>query len=239
MGFNKIFLQQIFRISILFFFLLSYSVTSGQSDSLKTKIQVDSLSSDSIASVAPTKEKKKKKRKFIKRFFQEDYPSPRKAIILTGVLPGLGQIYNRKYWYLKLPLVYAAFGGLIYSIDYNTREYRHFRDEYKLLVNSDPDVNEQSIYFGFNPSLIKNRRDQHDKWKQMSYIGIGLAYILTAAEAYTTAHLLSFDVSDDLSLRLKPSFDFTPQQGTTLGFGVQLQLGRAKPAPTPSPFFPK
>ena len=76
--------------------------------------------------------------------------------------------------------------------------------------------------------MLKNARDKFDKQLQFSYIGSGLAYILTAAEAYTTAHLLTFDVSDDLSMQFKPSFDFIPSSGMTIGFGVNFKIGKNK-----------
>jgi hypothetical protein len=212
----------LFLFMILFF---QFNFSWAQSDSTQTVIALEKGDSTSLSS--PAISKKKKKGNFIKRYFQKDYPSPRKAVILTAIIPGLGQIYNKKHWYIKLPLVYGAFGGLIYSIDINTRKYKHFKAEYKLLASTDPAVNEQSIYRA-SKEVIKVQRDKHDKWKQMSYIGIGLAYILTAAEAYTTAHLLTFDVSDDLSMQFKPSFDVIPNSGMTAGFGVNFKIGQNK-----------
>ena len=86
-----------------------------------------------------------------------------------------------------------------------------------------------SIYDGIvSAAVLKNERDKYDKQLQFSYIGIGLAYILTAAEAYTTAHLLTFDVSDDLSMQLKPSFDVNPSSGITVGFGVNFKIGKKR-----------
>ena len=220
-------MRHLFKILLISCSFFWSQVGIAQQDSLKNEVITTNDSTQQIIeNVSPTTPETTKKRRFIKRFLKDDYPSPRKAIILTGVFPGLGQIYNKKHWYLKLPVIYGAFGGLIYSISYNTRQFRHFRDEYKLLVGEDPSL---SIYSHVNPALVKNARDQHDKWNQMSYIGIGLAYILTAAEAYTTAHLLSFDVSDDLSMQFRPELDFLPEHGTVMGFGIRLKIGRPKP----------
>ncbi|MEM6964811.1 MAG: DUF5683 domain-containing protein [Bacteroidota bacterium] len=208
----------------MLFFCVS-SFCQGQSDaSLVVTDTSTVIVSDSLAKAKP---KKKKLGKRIKSYFKDGYPSPRKAVVLTAIFPGLGQIYNRKYWYLKLPVVYGAFGGLIYSISFNRSEYLFLKEQHRFMVDGLPEP--ASIFEGrVSANVLKNRRDQHDKWLQMSYIGIGLAYILTAAEAFTTAHLLSFDVDDDLTMRLKPSFDFIPQHGAVMGFGIQLKLGSKK-----------
>lgn len=211
----------------LFLILLGFlSVDSiGQNDSIPNTQQVDSLTTllqGNLISVS-----KSKKGNFIKRYFKDDYPSPRKAVVLTAILPGLGQIYNKKYWYIKLPIVYGAFGGLIYGIDFNGRQFRFLKEQHKFMV--DGDASTVSVFEGrVTAAVLKSERDRVDKLLQVSYLGIGLAYILTAAEAYTTAHLLSFDVNDDLGLQLKPSFDFIPNQGTVVGFGINIKLKNNK-----------
>ena len=210
---------------ILILFLSQLNLSSAQSDSTQTAIALEKGDSTSLSS--PAISKKKKKGNFIKRYFQKDYPSPRKAVILTAIIPGLGQIYNKKHWYIKLPLVYGAFGGLIYSIQYNGTNYRDLKEQHRFLVDGLDCTT--SIYEDLvEPEVLKNARDKFDKQLQFSYIGIGLAYILTAAEAYTTAHLLTFDVSDDLSMQFKPSFDINPSSGMTMGFGVNFKIGKNK-----------
>ena len=213
--------QLIWTAIFLFFITLSF----GQSDSTQSVIVSEQV--DSIENLITTPNVTKKKGNFVSRYFKEDYPSPRKAVILTAILPGLGQIYNKKHWYLKLPIIYGAFGGLIYSLVDNRRTYILLEREYRHQVDGLECT--VGIYDGLvSDDVLKNARDQRYKWMQMSYIGIGLAYILTAAEAYSTAHLLSFDVSDDLSLQLKPSVDFIPLQGTIMGFGINLKIGKQK-----------
>jgi hypothetical protein len=215
--------QKFLFLIILFLFQLNTSW--AQSDSTQTIIPLEEK--DTTALSSPTISKKKKKGNFIKRYFKEDYPSPKKAVVLTAIIPGLGQIYNKKHWYIKLPLVYGAFGGLIYSIQSNGKNYRDFREQYRFMVDGLDCTT--SIYEGqVSSDVVKNVRDKYDKQLQFSYIGIGLAYILTAAEAFTTAHLLTFDVSDDLSMQLKPSFDVNPSSGMTVGFGVNFNLGKKK-----------
>ncbi|MFK8006203.1 MAG: DUF5683 domain-containing protein [Saprospiraceae bacterium] len=206
-------------------FLFQFNWGNAQSDSTQNEIVLEKKDTTSLSS--PKISKKKKKRNFIKRYFKDDYPSPKKAVVLTAIIPGLGQIYNKKYWYIKLPLVYGAFGGLIYSIQYNGSNYRNLKEQHRFLVDGLDCTT--SIYEGIvTAEVLKNARDKFDKQLQFSYIGIGLAYILTAAEAYTTAHLLTFDVSDDLSMQFKPSFDVNPSSGMTIGFGVNFKIANNK-----------
>ena len=209
----------------IIFFLFQFNWSNAQSDSTISHIVLEKKDTTSLSS--PIISKKKKKGNFIKRYFQQDYPSPKKAVVLTAIIPGLGQIYNKKYWYLKLPIVYGAFGGLIYSIQYNGKNYRELKREHRYMVDG-LDCTTSKFDGLVSAEVLKNARNKFDKQLQFSYIGIGLAYILTAAEAYTTAHLLTFDVSDDLSMQFKPSFDMNPSTGMTLGFGVNFKIGKNK-----------
>lgn len=211
------------KFLFLIIFLVQYSWSVAQSDSTQVTIPLEKSDSTSIIST----KKKKRKGNFVKRYFRQDYPSPKKAVVLTAIIPGLGQIYNKKHWYLKLPIVYGAFGGLIYSIQFNGRNYRDLEEQYRFMVDG-LDCTTSRFEGIVTADVLRSARNSYSKNLQLSYIGIGLAYILTAAEAYTTAHLLTFDVSDDLSMRFKPSFDVNPSTGMTVGFGVNLQIGKNK-----------
>ena len=100
------------RIILLTFFLFASFIQGNTQDDLYTKI-------DSLPKVTADSVKIKKKRS-LSNFLKKDYPSPKKAVLLA-IVPGMGQIYNKKYW--KLPLVYGALGGVIYAIRFNTNEY--------------------------------------------------------------------------------------------------------------------
>ena len=133
-------------------------------------------------------------------WFSENYPNPKKALLLS-VFPGGGQAYNKKWW--KIPLVYGAMGGMIYLIDRNTNDYLYFKRAYRRKVRGLPhDLTGQG---GLDsPTYLKTYRDQADKNMQLSYIGLVAVFGLSGVEAFVDAHLSSFDVSDDLSLDLKP-----------------------------------
>ena len=115
--------------------------------------------------------------------------SPTKAIMYALALPGLGQAYNKKYY--KIPIVYAALGGVGYLIYFNNRGYLQASNDYAL----DPtDINERYLRFW--------RRNL-----ELSYIGLVAVYALQTIDAYVDAQLFYWDVSEDLSLRLQPSLE--------------------------------
>lgn len=155
-------------------------------------------------------------------------PDPKKAFRFA-IIPGGGQIYNRKLWYIKLPIVYGALGFGVERIITNGKYYRFFRDIYQLRIQNDK-VGLKAFDYSLFPraaeaesDYIKRNRDSFDKNFQQSYALTAILYLLSGVEAFTTAHLLNFDVSDDLSLRLKPSFDSVPY-GQTVGLGISLSF---------------
>ena len=147
-------------------------------------------------------------------------PIPKRAL-LYSIIPAAGQIYNRKLWYIKVPIVLGAFGFGINRIVVNSREYRNLRDNYYNKVNGLP--LDLSIYPNIekaSPEFILAGRNSADQAMQQSYVLTTVLYLLSGIEAFTAAHLANFDVSENLSLRLKPSFETLPLGGNNVGFGV-------------------
>jgi len=132
---------------------------------------------------------------------------PKKAA-LWGILPSGGQFYNKRYW--KVPLVLGALGGLYYWTEYNRSYYTQFKGyfEDKLLGNPIP-----SPYDRLTNQQLFN-------FKQIFRKDLALAYLVSIAEAFTDAHLHSFDISDNISLSPAPS------QPYILGAGITITLGR-------------
>jgi Family of unknown function (DUF5683) len=156
-------------------------------------------------------------------------PDPKKAF-RYAIFPGGGQIYNRKLWYIKLPIVYGAMGFGVERIITNGKYYRFFRDIYKIRKQG---TKEELAAFNYSllprareadDNYILRGRDSFDKNYQQSYAITAIIYLLSGVEAFTTAHLLNFDVSDDLSLRLKPSFDSGTPFGQTVGLGISFSF---------------
>ena len=163
---------------------------------------------------------------FFRGFFTENYPNPRKAAFLSLAIPGAGQAYNRRWW--KIPIVYATLGGLIWLEVTNVRTYREYRDNYRLLADDDPTTNPTDpAYARVDKTTLKSARDTYRRYVDQSSLILGLAYLLTATDAFVDAHLQKFDTSDDLSLRFRPK-----AQATGIGpvFGIALQMDLHKRA---------
>jgi hypothetical protein len=128
----------------------------------------------------------------------ELYHSPKKATILSAVLPGAGQIYNNKWW--KAPIVWIGMGTALYlSQDYRT-EYQFWKDQYVRRVNPD----QTDDYPNASTPSLENQMVTYKQWMETSYIVMGAIYVLQILDANVDAHLMSFDVSDDLSLNIRP-----------------------------------
>ncbi|MDR1675810.1 MAG: DUF5683 domain-containing protein [Tannerella sp.] len=146
-------------------------------------------------------------------------PNSRRAVIYSAVFPGLGQIYNRKYW--KLPLVYGGYMGFIYAVTWNNKNYQDYSQAYFDLSKDDPNSpdswHESWISFvpaGRDPasyltdsnfkSRLKNGRDFYRRYRDLSIILTIGWYFICMADAYVDAQLFDFDISPDLSLRIEP-----------------------------------
>ncbi len=151
---------------------------------------------------------------------------PKKASLMA-IVPGLGQIYNHKYW--KLPIVYAGFGVIGYFAVTNTRYYRDFRDayNYKLahpectLDNPDCDY---PLAQKYSATTLQYIRDYYRRNMQLSYIIGGAWYLLQIIDANVDAHLSHWNISDNLSLDVSPVYRPVPQPGQPAWQGVQLRL---------------
>ncbi len=220
---------------IFLFFISSLTLVGQEIDSTQikevpTSDEVIDTISESI-NTDSSKISQSKKKGFVKRFLTESYPSPKKAAILSLILPGAGQAYNKKYW--KIPIVYAAFGGLTYAVIYNGGYYRRFKDAYALkLEGQEHEFSNTNLD---NATTLYEYRNSFDKDLQLSYIGFFITYVLTASEAFVNAHLLNFNVDDDLTLQINPSLQYEPIQGTQVGIGLSLRP-QAKPKQVPKSF---
>lgn len=143
--------------------------------------------------------------------------SVKKATVMSAVLPGLGQVYNRKWW--KVPIVYAGLGTCIYFIDDNTSNYTYFRDQLIAELDSDPSTLNETE---FNSNQLREITDQYRRWLDLSYISLGLVYALNIIDAHVDAHLFQFEVNEDLSLRWQPQLIVGPR--TSAGIGLVLNF---------------
>ena len=141
-------------------------------------------------------------------------PNPQRALWLALVLPGAGQIYNRKYW--KLPIFYGGFMGCIYALSWNNMMYKDYSQAYLDIMDTDPSTNSYNkfLHLGVQitesnearfKEIFKNRKDKYRRWRDMSiFVMIGV-YALSVIDAYVDAELSEFDISKDLSLEVRPT----------------------------------
>lgn len=140
--------------------------------------------------------------------------SPRKATIYSAVLPGLGQIYNRKYW--KVPIVYGGFATLGFFINYNNGEYVKFRQAYSDIIDTDPNTNSFIKLFTNPRNLEPDRiaqsteilRKTKDYWRRnrdLVVIGTAVFYAVNIIDASVDANFFNFDISDDLTINWVPA----------------------------------
>jgi hypothetical protein len=143
----------------------------------------------------------------------ETVHSPRKATIYSAVLPGLGQIYNRKYW--KVPIVYGGFAALGYFINFNNEEYVKYRQAYSDIIDDDPNTisyTRLTVNPGFlEPDKIsqftERLRSAKDYWRRnrdLVVIGTVVFYAVNIIDASVDAHFFNFDISDDLTFNWTP-----------------------------------
>lgn len=146
-------------------------------------------------------------------------PNPTKAVLL-GLVPGLGQIYNRKYW--KLPIVYGGLMGCMYAVTWNNRNYKDYSEAYKDVMYdsaNNPDNPEAwsqtwQVLTSLDPSAVindsnfkdrlKRQKDYYRRYRDLSIIITVGVYALTLVDAYVDAQLFDFDITPDLSMRVEP-----------------------------------
>ncbi len=161
-------------------------------------------------------------------------PVPKKAT-LYSIVPGGGQIYNRDYW--KLPLVYAAFGGAMYMIRWNTLRYHDYLTAYLTSYNLDTGqpsgkteyevyVRGKKTYYTLSLDNVKRGKDFYRRYRDWGYALIGASFALAAIEANVAAHLKTFDISDDLTFKIEPSFRQPLAPAPALGVRLVFNFSR-------------
>ena len=165
-------------------------------------------------------------------------PDPQRALWLALVVPGGGQIYNRKFW--KLPIVYGGFLGCIYALAWNNTMYKDYSQAYLDIMDDDPATAsyEKFLHLGrqINDSnieryktIFKSRKDKYRRWRDMSlFVMIGI-YALSVIDAYVDAELSVFDISKDLSLKVQPTVINNPTvenplYASSLGINCKLNF---------------
>ena len=203
------------RIHILITFCLLLLTAGSQQAKAQDRYDTDSLNAiktDSLSVVVDTTFSKKRKTEQDWSTWRSD---PKRALWLALVIPGGGQIYNRKYW--KLPLVYGGFIGCMYAMSWNNTMYKDYSQAYIDLMDNDPSTQSynQFLHLGMKitteadkkryQDIFRKRKDKYRRWRDLSFFVMLGVYALSVIDAYVDAELSVFDISDDLSLRVEPT----------------------------------
>lgn len=149
-----------------------------------------------------------------KRDWRTWRPDPKRALWLALVLPGAGQIYNRKYW--KLPIFYGGFVGCAYAMRWNNQMYHDYSQAYLDIMDDDPSTHsyDSFLHLGVEitqdnlsryQELFRKRKDRYRRWRDLSFFCLVGVYALSVVDAYVDASLSEFDISNDLSMKLSPA----------------------------------
>lgn len=167
-------------------------------------------------------------------------PDPKKAVLMA-LVPGLGQIYNRKFW--KLPIVYGGLMGCMYAVTWNNRNYQDYSTAYKDIMIDAEEPNrpveefhtswQDFLGIGYDPkewvtntnfqTQLKNRKDYYRRYRDLSIIITVGVYALSIIDAYVDTQLFDFDISPDLSMHWEPSV--TPQTAySSRSYGLNCSI---------------
>ncbi len=213
-------------------------VVTIDADSVEQHVDVAQLTSADSALYIYNKVDTIETGKRAKRDWSTWVPNPKRAMWLAVVLPGAGQIYNRKYW--KLPIVYGGFMGCIYAWRWNNQMYRDYSQAYMDIMDDDPTTQSynQFLHLGAEvtdanksryQNLFKKRKDYYRKYRDLSIFCLIGVYALSIIDAYVDASLSQFDISKDLSLKIEPSVingksGSNPLKSSALGLQCSLNF---------------
>ena len=150
---------------------------------------------------------------------KEFNPDPTRAVWMSALFPGLGQIYNRRYW--KLPIVVGGFMGLGYATSWNNNQLQDYTQAYRDIMDDDPSTksymnffppttNEADLDKTWLANTLRSRRDFYRRNRDLCIICCVGLYLLCMVDAYVDASLAHFDISPDLSLDWSPALIINP-----------------------------
>ena len=166
----------------------------------------------------------------------EKFHSPHRASMYAAVIPGLGQIYNKQYW--KIPILFGGIGGVAYALSFNSERYSYYRNAYRDFIIRDPAnksyleiiegtyITEELIYSTYEQwfrDYLNNSRKRFRRYRDMSYAGVVAVYLISIIDASIDAHFYYFDISDDLSFLIKPTY-FDLDRYSIGAFGLTMRL---------------
>ena len=145
--------------------------------------------------------------------------NPRKALLYAAILPGLGQVYNKKYW--KLPLVYGGFGALGYGLNFYQVGYKKYKGQLFDNIENKQDINLES---GFTTDQLRTIVDRYRRERDFMVILMGGMYLLQIIDAHVDAHLKEFDLNPNLQVKIQPTLKQDALLGSQKGISLILRF---------------
>ncbi|MBP3640073.1 MAG: hypothetical protein J6J20_09325 [Muribaculaceae bacterium] len=156
-------------------------------------------------------------------------PDPSRAVWMSALFPGLGQIYNRRYW--KLPLIVGGYLGLGYATSWNNGMLDDYSRAYRDIMDNDPTtksymdffpptVSEDSLDKAWLTRLLQSRKNYYRRNRDLCIIAMVGVYLLAMVDAYVDASLSHFDISPDLSMDIAPAI-IKESRGSKPAIGLQ------------------
>jgi hypothetical protein len=225
-----------YKIKVIGLFLLLVVATfsAGAQETLATDTVIETNAAQDTAVIAAMVAADSAIINQIKMDLKPFSPSSSKAVLYSAIFPGLGQIYNRKYW--KLPLVYGAFMGCTYAITWNSKNLEDYSTAYTDIKSDDPKTNNSWVDFipaNGNPdnyvndvnfhNQLKSGKDMFRRNRDLSIIITVGVYVLCMIDAYVDAELFDFDISPDLSMRVLPEVS-EPTKHSSRTYGVNWSI---------------
>lgn len=157
-------------------------------------------------------------------------PDPTRAVWLSALCPGLGQVYNRRYW--KLPIIIAGFMGLGYGTSWNNTQFNDYARAYSDLMDADPSTKSYMDFFPPTTSesdldpewlarTLRSRKNYYRRNRELCIICMVGVYLLCMVDAYVDATMAHFDITPDLSLDIQPTVFPVPGQHNKPAMGLQ------------------
>ena len=169
------------------------------------------------------------------RKVDEKFHSPHRASMYSAIFPGLGQVYNKKYW--KIPILYGGIGGAAYAISFNSERYNYYRGAYRDFIIRDPanksyldilkgtNIDEQYIYNNADwfQRYLNNSKQRFKRYRDLSCAVMVAIYLINIIDASIDAHFYYFDVSDDLSFQIDPAYiHINGDMGGAIGLQMRI-----------------
>jgi hypothetical protein len=142
---------------------------------------------------------------------------PNTAVLLSALVPGLGQIYNKKYW--KVPIIYGAGGAFAYYLGYYQNKYVKFRTAYTNGKEGQTFVIDGRQY---PYESLSNGENFYRRYRDLNVLGLGAIYFLNIVDAMIDAHFFYYDVSDDLTMHIQPAVFNNPGAISSLGLQINF-----------------